>query len=79
MAQKYATVEVWLIVDQDGDTAQGNSLDAAKEDYAENIGALDDQDGFRAVKVLVRVPLPEVSVVEVTAEAPALGAATATV
>jgi hypothetical protein len=74
MTQQYATVEVWVIVDAAGDTAQGEDLQTAKEQYAERIGALEDSEGFRAVKVLVRVPLPETAVVEIEAEAPALEA-----
>jgi hypothetical protein len=78
MAQKYATVEVWVICDSDGDTATGGTPDEARESYEENVGPLNEQDGFRMVKVLIRVPLPETCIVEVEAQAPVLEAATAT-
>jgi hypothetical protein len=78
MAQQYATVEVWVLVDNCGDTAQGATADEAKERYEEQIQELGACEGFRLVCVKVKVPLPETCVVEITAEAPALEAATAT-
>lgn len=68
-----AVCEVFLVIDQAGDYAVGNSAEAAREKYEEDIGALNAAEGFRIVKLLVRVPLPEV--VELAGEAPAVGSA----
>lgn len=65
--------EVWVLVDSCGDTAVGSTADEAKEHYEENVQAVGDCEGFRLVKVLVTVPLPEVSTVELTAGAASLG------
>lgn len=65
--------EIFLLVDSCGDYAVGNSIEAAREKYEEGIQALTDAEGFRIVKLLVKVPLPEV--VEMTGEVPAQGAA----
>ena len=63
-------VEVWICVDSSGDSAVGSSAEDAKERYEESIQQLAEADGFRLVKLLVKVPLPEV--VELLADAPAL-------
>ena len=68
-----APCEVWIVCDQAGDYAVGSSADAAREKYAEDIGELSSAEGFRMVKLLVRVPLPEV--VELSGDAPAVGSA----
>lgn len=68
--------EVWLCVDQAGDYAVGVDAESARSAYAENIGALEDTEGHRMVKVIVTVPLPEV--VELAGEAPATGKAVLT-
>lgn len=70
-------VEIYVLVDSCGDTAQGDSREAAIEHYEDTVQALADCDGFRIVRVLVNIPLPEVSVVELTAGTPELEAATA--
>ena len=77
MAQEFATVEVWIVVDAAGDSASGRDLDEAKEHYTEQIGALEDSEGFRSVCVKVKVPLPEVCTLEVEAEAPEMEAPSA--
>ena len=66
-----ALCEVFLVIDQAGDYAVGNSPEAAREKYAEDIGELSEAEGFRMVKLAVRVPLPEL--VELAVEVPAVG------
>ena len=68
-----ALCEVWLVCDQAGDYAVGNSADAARGQYESDIQPLADADGFRIVKLLVKIPLPEV--VELVGTAPAQGEA----
>ncbi len=69
-----ATCEVWICVDTAGDYGAGKDIDAARQSYTDDIGAIDEAEGFRFVKVTVTVPLPVV--VELTGDAPAQGAAT---
>jgi hypothetical protein len=66
MASKI-TVEMWACVDSAGDYAVGNSEEAAREKYEEDVQALSESSGFRLVKINVAVPLPEP--VELTGEA----------
>ena len=70
-------VEVFVLVDAAGDYAVGNSPEAAREKYGEDVGPLEDTDGFRLVKVLLNVPLPEV--VELAGDVPPQGSASLTV
>ena len=65
--------EIYVVIDQSGDYAVGNSADAAREKYEEDIGGLNECEGFRIVRMKVNVPLPEV--VELTGTVPAQGAA----
>lgn len=67
-------VELFLLVDSNGDRVCGLTADAAREMYESDIGNLNECEGFRLVKLLVKVPLPEV--VALTGTAPAQGAAT---
>lgn len=68
-----AECEVFLFVDQGGDYAVGNSENAAKEKYEDDIGPLEDCTGFRMVRLVVQVPLPEM--VEMIGTVPAQGTA----
>lgn len=52
------TLEVWVAVDADGGYGTGTDQDAACTDYDEAQGR-DSVTGFRLIKVLVTVPLPE--------------------
>src|SRR5262245_11035177 len=70
MATQYTTVELVVLVDSCGDSAIGTDAEAAREAYEENVQALNECDGFRIVKVRVRVPLPEIATLEVEALAP---------
>ena len=60
------TLEVWVLVDANGDYAASDDADHVRERYGENIGELAEADGFRLVKVTVAVPLPKV--IEAAAE-----------
>lgn len=57
-----ATVEVecFAVVDRDGNSAVGGSLEAAREKYEEDVGPLNECEGFRVVKSVITVTLPEV-------------------
>lgn len=65
-------VEVFVVVDSAGDYATGVDVDKAKEAYENDVQALVDAEGFRVVKVVVKVPLPEV--VELVGVVPETGA-----
>ncbi len=58
MAQRI-DVEVWVLVDSNGDYAAGSSQEQAKEHYEHDVQPVADTDGFRLVKVTVSVPLPQ--------------------
>jgi hypothetical protein len=63
-----ATVEVWVVVDENGDSAIGADQTAALAAYDENIGRDDDTPvGLRFAKVTVAVPLPTTFELEVKA------------
>lgn len=70
MAQQFATVEVWIICDSSGNSITGETADEAREHYEDHFGPLNEANGFRMVKVVCRIPLPEVAVVELEADAP---------
>jgi hypothetical protein len=65
-----ATCEVFLVIDQNGDYAVGNTPETAREKFEEDIGPLADCESFRCVKLIVAVPLPEMPVL--TGSVPAL-------
>jgi hypothetical protein len=60
-------VEVWVMVDQDGDYDVGTSEELARENYDGNIGG---DAARRLVKLLLTVPLPEPLVVTGVIPAP---------
>jgi hypothetical protein len=68
MAAVKTEVECFVLVDPNGDWAVGADADAARQSYADNIGALEECDGFRLVCVKLTVPLPRV--VELTGLVP---------
>lgn len=53
------TIELYACVDAAGDYGVGMSCTEATEHYTNNIGDLTDSGGYRIVKVLVSVTLPE--------------------
>lgn len=60
-------IEVWVVVDGDGDVGIGNCADTAKDAYESNVGDLPVVT--RVVKVTIRVPLPTTADVTVTVPA----------
>ena len=57
-----AVVEVWLVVDSDGEYGVGKGEKEASEDYDEKIGGtLETIQGFRTIKVTLSVPVPEIT------------------
>jgi hypothetical protein len=54
-----ATCDVFVVIDQAGDYAVGNTADGARCRYEFEVGSLGNADGFRVVKLAVRVALPE--------------------
>lgn len=53
-------LEVWVCVDAQGDYGTGSSEEAAKEQYAEDIGPLETCGGFKLYQMWLTVPLPEI-------------------
>lgn len=54
------TCEVFVLIAASGDYAVGTSEEAARERFQEDIGGLEEQDGFRIVKLLVKAVLPAI-------------------
>jgi hypothetical protein len=54
------TVTVFVLVDPQGDYTCGNEADQARFRYAEDVGPLEDSDGFQLVEVQITLPLPRV-------------------
>lgn len=69
MAAKMQEVEVFVMIDADGSYIARETYDDLATAYAEHVGELSAQDGFRVVKVKLTVPLPEL--IEVTGTIPA--------
>ena len=77
---KMIEVTVWVLVDDAGDYAVGAGEDGpgeARQQYEENVQPLAEAGGFRMVQVKLAIPAPELSVIELTATAPELAAASA--
>ena len=63
---KTKTIEMYAVVDSDGDYEIGISEEDAIENYEGNVSSLKDVDGFRMIKIIVTVHLPEVVTVHGT-------------
>jgi hypothetical protein len=72
------TVTVFVLVDPRGDYTCGTDADQARARYAEDVGPLEDGDGFQLVEVTITLPLPRVIQVQGIVAA-AQGPATLTV
>lgn len=72
-------VEAWVIVDANGDSAVGADAQHARDRYTDDIGALEEGDGFRMVKVILRVPVPECQTIALDADIPVMAEAAGTV
>jgi|HubBroStandDraft_6_1064221.scaffolds.fasta_scaffold251313_3 hypothetical protein len=68
---KTTECEVWILVDADGNHSVGTDAERARGDYTDQIGALEETEGFRMVKVTLTVPMPVVP--ELTGSVPAIG------
>lgn len=53
-------IELVAIIDENGDYGAGVDEEAAREDYANRIQALEDAAGLRTVRLALTVPLPSV-------------------
>lgn len=52
-------VEVWIMVNDQGEYVAHTDADGLTERYGEEIGDIAEAGGLRRVKVTVNVPLPE--------------------
>lgn len=59
MAVTMQEIEVWVVVDENGDYAVGKDRESAGEAFESDIG-VDNDTSMRRVKITVKVPLPEV-------------------
>lgn len=69
------TCAVYVLIDASGNYAVGSSEDAARQAYADEIGALDEQDGFRIIKLMVKAAVPAIVPFETVAPDVGLGVA----
>ena len=63
MATKFVDIEVWVVVDSDGDCRVGLDQDSAHESYTDDVGST---LATRQIKVMIRVPLPAPIVLSAT-------------
>ena len=66
MATKYALVEVWVAVDENGDYVAHHDPAELSQAYEDAVRPVAEAEGMRRVKLTVKVPLPEV--IELTGE-----------
>jgi hypothetical protein len=57
MASQTCQVEVWVLVDADGDYGVGREADAASQNYADDVGGT--EGNRRMVKLTLTIPLPK--------------------
>lgn len=60
--------DAYILVDATGAYVVGNSEDACREKYEEDIGSLNDCDGFRTVRIAAKVKLPTIATVAVVVD-----------
>ena len=60
VATAYVSVELWILVNQDGDYVASHDPGVLNELWEEVVGPMNEAAGFRTVKVIVRVPVPTV-------------------
>lgn len=73
-ANEMVAVEVWVMVDQDGDYVVAKDREALAEKYEEEFTGLNSEVTTRFVKLTVNVPKPRpVELVATVAEEPAAG------
>lgn len=69
-----ATVEVWVLVDDNGDCVASHDEEQLVELYESCVQSVSHANGLRRVKVILTVPLPEI--VRGTGTVPQEGTAT---
>lgn len=67
--QEKAKLPIWVVVDGDGNYEVGTDEGNARERFGDNIGPIDEADGFRIVRITLEVPLP--NLIDVAAQAAA--------
>jgi hypothetical protein len=67
MATEFATIEVWVMIDEGGDYVADASEENLGQRYADDIGG-DEGVARRKVKITLKVPLPKP--IELTGEVP---------
>ena len=74
MNENTTAVEVWILVDENGDYVCCVNRDELKNKHDEDVGGLDDGLATRIVKVSLAVPTPKpVELSATVAEEPAAG------
>ena len=59
MAVQFCDVEVFVLVNSEGEYVAHESEDSLAEVYGERIGELSEAEGTRRIRVTVKVPLPK--------------------
>jgi len=74
MTSEMVQVEVWVLVDQDGDYVVGKDNESLAELYDDQVGGDRDTLSLRRVKITLNVPKPKpVELTATVAEEPAAG------
>lgn len=58
MAVELCEIEVWVVIDEDGDYAAGTGREDAETAFEDSIG-FSNEKATRRVRVTVKVPLPK--------------------
>lgn len=64
--------EIYFVVDANGGYGYGIDIDGAKDKYKEDVGELEESEGFRVVCVEVEIAPPELTQLQARATAPKL-------
>lgn len=59
MATEFKEIEVWVLVDSNGDYVAHEDSGELADAYTDRVGELSAVDGTRLVKFTVKVPLPK--------------------
>lgn len=65
MATEFVELEIWVVVDENGDYAAGTNREEAEASFDNDIGC-DQSTASRRIKLTVKVPLPKP--IEITGE-----------
>ncbi len=58
MATTMKAIEVWVLIDDEGNYVASDDADALNEQYEEHVQEVSNAAGTRRVKITVTVPLP---------------------